>query len=107
MMVRLLVTMRVGAALWIEWCLYFDYIGAEVACHLGYDVIAPDAQRGCEYLRSNVPIAQVPSNAGGLQPVRAADLQKRFRRGNNFDQPSVLQDQRIPAVQLSDLRQIK
>ena len=35
--------MRVGAALWIEWRLYFDYVGAEVACHLGYDVIAPDA----------------------------------------------------------------
>ena len=106
-MVRLLVTMRVGAALWIEWRPYFDYVGAELACHLGYDVIAPDTQRHCEYLRRNVPIAQVPSNAGGLQRIRAADFQKRFRRSNNLDQPSVLQDQRIPAVQLSDVRQIK
>ena len=107
MIVRLLVTMRIGAALRIKRRLYFNYFGAELACHLGYDVIEPDAQRHCEYLRRNVPIAQVPSNAGGLQNVRAADLQKRFRCGNNFDQPSVLQDQRIPAVQPGGVRQIK
>ena len=106
-MVRLLVMMRVGAALWIEWRLYFDYVGAEVACHLGYDVIAPDPQRHCEKLRRNVSIAKVPSHAGGLQRIGAADLKERLRCGNDFDQPTIFQDQRIPAVQPGCLREIK
>jgi len=99
--------MRVGAALRIERRLYFDDLGAKLDCHLRDDVIAPDAQRNFKELRRNMPIAEVPSHAGGLQRISAANLKKRLRCGNDFYQPPVLQDERIPAAQPSRVRQIK
>jgi hypothetical protein len=107
MIVRVLVMMRVGAALWIERRLYFDDFSAELDCHLGYDVIAPDAQRCSEQLGRHVSIAEMPSETNALQQMGAANLQERFRCGNDFDQPPVLQDQRVAAVQPGCVRQIK
>jgi hypothetical protein len=99
--------MRIGASLRIERSLYFDHVSAELDCHFGYDVIAPDPQRHCEKLRRNVPIAEVPSHAGGLQRISAADLKERLRCGNHFDQPTIFQDQRIAAVQPGWVGKIK
>jgi hypothetical protein len=89
----------IGAALRIEWRLDLDNASAELRRHFRYDVIAPDAQRFCQHLRRQVPVSQMPSNAGEMERIVAADFQQGFRRSDDFDQPSVFQHQHVAAAQ--------
>src|SRR6516165_10610241 len=96
----------VGAAFRIKRRLDLDHLGAELFRHVCYDVIEPDTQRCSAQLRGDVAIAEVPGDPRGLQRVGATNFQERFGCGNDFDQPPILQHQRIAAVQSRGLRQI-
>jgi len=90
----------IGATLWIERRVDFHHVSAESRGQFGKNVIAPDAQRVCQELRRHVPVAQMPGDAGEMLMIGAANFQERLGRGDDLDQPSVFQQQRVAAAQL-------
>ena len=54
-----------------------------------------------------MPVAEMPGDAGEMLRIGAADFQQRLGRGDDLDQPSVLQQQRIAAAQLGRGGQIE
>ncbi len=97
----------VSAALGIKRRGDFQHLGAELADHVSHYMIAADAQRMRQELRRQMPVAEMPSNAGEMPCIGAADLQKRLGRGNHFNKPAVLEYQRIAVAQFDRNGKIK
>lgn len=97
----------ISTALGIEWRCDFDDAGAKANGHRRNDVIAPDANSHVQHLRRQMPVTQMPSEPRQMFRIGAADLQKRLTSGDDFDQPSVFQYQRIAPVQRDRGRQIE
>jgi hypothetical protein len=89
----------IGAAFRIEWRLDLDDAGAEALYHFLDDVIAPDPQRLAHDLRRQMAIAEMPGQANQMKRIAAADFEQRLRRGHDFDQAPVFQNQCVTAAQ--------
>jgi len=83
----------------IERCFDLNHPRAEPLHHVFDDVIAPDPQSFARDLRRQMPVAEMPGDANQMLRVVAADFQKRLCCCHNFDQPAVLQHQRVAAAQ--------
>jgi hypothetical protein len=46
-----------------------------------------------------MPVAEMPGDTNQMLRIVTTDFQKRLRRSHNFDQPAVLQHQRIATAQ--------
>jgi hypothetical protein len=97
----------VGAALGIERRLDLDDSGPEALHHRFDHMVAPDPQALGHDLGRQMPIAEMPGDPNQMQWIGAADLDQRLGRGDHFDQPAVLEHQRIAAAQCDRVFQIE
>jgi hypothetical protein len=97
----------IGPAFGIERRLDLDHPRAKPLHHGFDDVIAADAQGFGHELRRQMAIAEVPGDADEMVRIVAADLEQRLGCRNHFDQPSVLQHQRIAAAQCNGILQVE
>ena len=81
----------IGARFGIEWGLDLHAGRAELSGELGKNVIAPNSQRIGQHLRRYMTVAEVPGDPGEMLTIGAADLQQQFRRGDDLDEPAILQ----------------
>ena len=89
----------IGAAFGIERRLDLDDARAEALHHRLDDVIAPDPQALGHDLGRQMPVAEMPGDPNQMMRIDAADFHQRLRRGDHFDQPAVLEHQRVAAAQ--------
>jgi hypothetical protein len=97
----------IGPAFGIERRLDLDHPRAKPLHHGFDDVIAADAQGFGHELRRQMAIAEVPGDADEMVRIVAADLEQRLGCRDHFDQPSVLQHQRIAAAQCNGILQVE
>lgn len=97
----------VSAAFRIERRLDLHHPCAKTTQHVFDHMIAADAQRLCHHLGRQVAVAEMPRQPHHMQRIDAAHFQQRLRRGNHFDQPPIIECERIAATQRNRLRQIK
>jgi len=90
---------RIGAAFGIERRLDLDHTRAQPLHHLLDHVIPPDAQALAHDLRWKMTVAEMPGDPHQMLRIGSPDLDQRLRRRHHFDQPAVLQHQRIAAAQ--------
>ena len=72
---------------------------AKAADHVRDDMVIADQQALFAYFRRQMPVAEMPGNAGEMHGVGTGDFQEPLQRGFHLDQPAVLQHQRIPVLQ--------
>ena len=89
----------IGPCVGLERRLDMADLGAQSAHHVLEHVIAAHAQPVGENLRRRVTVSHVIGDAGELARVRAAHFRELLGRGDDLDQPSILQHQRIAAAQ--------
>jgi len=90
---------RIGAAFGIERRLDLDHARAQSLHHLLDHVIPPDAQTLAHDLRWKMAVAEMPGDPHQMLRIGSPDLDQWLRRGHHFDQPAVLQHQRVAAAQ--------
>jgi len=111
-MAMIIVTMRVARvgispAFGIERRLDLDHARAEPLHHGLDDMVAADAQALGHELRRQMTVTEMPCNADEVVRIVAADLEQRLWRRDHFDQPAVLQHQRIAAAQRDGVFQVE
>lgn len=97
----------IGAAFWIERRFDFDDLGAKPARHIFDHVIASDPQRPFGHFRRQMTIAEVPGDANERARIRATDFREPFRRGEDFDDASVLELKPVAGAQHRRFGQIE
>ena len=97
----------VGAALRVKRRLDAGDLGAEPTRHFLDDGVATDADAIGEDLHRQVAIAKMPREAREVARFADANFRKLLGRGDDLDQPSVLQHQRVAAAQHDGFRQIE
>ncbi|MHC2382472.1 hypothetical protein ACVIHA_006870 [Bradyrhizobium liaoningense] len=97
----------IGPAFGIERRLDLDHARAEALHHGLDDVVAADAQGLGHDLRRQMAIAEMPADPDEMVRIAAADLQQRLGRRDHFDQPPVLQHQRVAAAQRDGMLQVE
>jgi hypothetical protein len=90
-MTVVMAAMLIGAAFRLERALDLDDPGAKPLQHLGDDVVLADPQPFRPDLGFEVPVAEVPGDAGLVQRVAPAHFQKRLGLRDDLDQAAVLQ----------------
>src|SRR4029077_4753455 len=76
--------LHIGAAFGIERRFERDHARAETLRHRLDDGIAPDAQRLWRYFGRQMPVAEMPGDAGQRQGIGGPDLRQRFGFGDHF-----------------------
>jgi hypothetical protein len=99
MLVGTVTTAGIGATFGIERRLDFDDARAETLHHRLDDVIAADPQTFADDLGRQVPVAEMPGDPDQMMRIDTAYFHQRLRCGHHFDQPAVLEHQRIAAAQ--------
>lgn len=97
----------IGAAFRIERRFDLDDPRTEPLHHRLDDVIAPDTQAPCRDLRRQMAVAEMPCDPNQVLRVVAADLGQRLRRRHDFDQPAIVEHQRVTAAQRDRVLQIE
>jgi hypothetical protein len=62
-------------------------------------MITPDPQAFGHDLGRQMPVAEMPGDPHQMQRIGAADFDQWLGRGDHFDQPAVLEHERIAAAQ--------
>jgi hypothetical protein len=89
----------IGAAFRIERRFDLDHPRAQSPHHRFDDVIAPDPQPLTDDLGRQMAVAEMPGDPDQMMRIRDADLEQRFRRRDHFDQPAIVEHQRVAAAQ--------
>src|SRR5580698_4531174 len=89
----------VRTAFRIERRFNLDDTPTESAQHLFQHMVAANAQRPCQNLRRYMAVAEMPGDTRQMLRIVAAHFKKQFRRGNDFHQPSVVEDQGVAVTQ--------
>ena len=97
----------ISAGVGLEGRLDMAHLRAEATHHVLQHMVATDAQAIGEDLRRGMAIADVIGDAGELARVSATRLRQLLGRGDDFDQPPVLQHQRVAAAQNHGVRQVE
>jgi hypothetical protein len=97
----------IGPAFGVERRLDLDHPRAKPLHHGFDDVVAANAQGFGHELRRQMAIAEMPGDADEMVRIMAADLEQRLGCRDHFDQPSVLQHQRIAAAQRNGILQVE
>src|SRR5262245_45974878 len=97
----------VGAALGIKGRLDLDHPRAKPLHHCLDDVIPADAQAFRQYLRRQMPVAEVPGDPDQMMRIVATDFQQWLGGRDHLDEAAVLQNQRIAAAQYDGVFQVE
>ena len=97
----------IGAAFGIERRLDLDHAGTKAFHHRLDHVIAPDPQAFRHDLRRQMAIAEMPGDPNQVLRVLPANFEQRLRRRDDFDQPVIVEHQRIAAAQRNRVFQIE
>jgi hypothetical protein len=97
----------IGPAFGIERRLDLDHPRAKPLHHGLDDVVSANAQGFGHELRRQMAVAEMPGDADEMVRIVAADLEQRLGCRDHFDQPSVLQHQRIAAAQCNGILQVE
>jgi len=89
----------ISAAFRIERRLDRRDLGAEPARHVLDDVIPPNAQALLEQFGRQMPVAEMPGDAGERGGVGGANFGQFLGRGDHFDDPPVVERQPVAAAQ--------
>jgi len=89
----------IGAAFGIERRFDLDHPRAQSLHHRFDDVIAADPQPFADDLGRQMAVAEMPRNPDQMMRVDAADLDQRLWRRDHFDQPAIVEHERIAAAQ--------
>jgi hypothetical protein len=89
----------IGAAFGVERRLDLDHARAKTLDHRLDDMIAPDPQPLGHDLGRQMPVAEMPGDPDQMMRVGAPDLEQRLRRRDHFDQPAIVEHQRVAAAQ--------
>jgi hypothetical protein len=89
----------IGTAFGVERRLDLDDARTQSFHHFLDDVVAPDPQAFAHDLRRQMAIAEMPCEANQMERVAAADFEQRLRRGHDFDQTPVFENQRVAPTQ--------
>src|SRR5262245_27962584 len=73
-------TLPIGAPLGVERPLHSAHLCPQAACHVGDHVVLADVDDAGADLGGEVPVAQMPGDAGERALIPAADLQQPLRR---------------------------
>ena len=97
----------IGAAFRIEWRLDFDHARAQSPHHGIDDVIPADSQSLGHDLRRQMPVAEMPGDADQMLWITSLDLEQRLGSRDHFNEPAVLQHQRIAAAERDGILQVE
>ena len=97
----------VGAAFGVERRLDGGDGGAEAARHLLDHGIAADAQRPARQFGRQVAVAEMPGDADQRRGLGGANFGERLRRGDDLDDPPVLELEPVAAAQQHRLFEIE
>jgi len=97
----------IGAAFGIERRLDLDDSRAKPLHHRFDHMISADAQRLGHDLGRQMPVAEMPGDPDQMVRIGAANFNKRLRRCDHFDQPAVVEHQRIAAAQRDGVFEIE
>ena len=97
----------VSATFGVERRFNLDHPRTKPLDHALNDMIAANSQSPRRDLRRQMAITEMPGDANQMLRIVAADFQKRLRRSHDFDQPAVLQHQRVAATQRDRMFEIK
>ena len=89
----------IGAAFGIEWRFDLNHPRAQALHHGFDDMIAPDPQPLADDLGRQMAVAEVPGDPDQMMRIDAPDLEQRLRRRDHFDQPAIVEHQRITTAQ--------
>ena len=97
----------VGAALGVERRFDLDHPCAQPLDHRFDNVVAPDAQSTRRDLCRQMAVAEMPAEAHQMLRVVTPDFQKRLWRCHDFDQPAILEHERIATTQRDGMLEIE
>jgi hypothetical protein len=97
----------IGAALGIERRLDLDHARTQSLDHLLDDVVASDPQPPGHDLRRQMAVAKMPGDPDQMMRIGTADFNQRLRRGDHFDQPAIIEHQRIATAQRDGVFQVE
>ena len=104
----LVVTMpAIGPAFRVERRLDLGNMRAKPFQHVGDDMIATDQDTVGEDLRRQMPVAELPGQLNEMLRVPPTNLQQRLGRGDNFDDPSIVQHQPVAMAQQAGFRKVE
>jgi hypothetical protein len=97
----------IGAAFGIERRLDLDHARAQPPDHRLDNVVAADPQALWHDLGRQMAVAEMPGDADQMMRVGAPDLGQRLGRSHYFDQPAILEHQRVAAAQRHRVFQVE
>jgi len=97
----------IGTAFGIERRFDLDHAGAKPFHHRLDDVVASDPQAIGGNLRRQMTVAEMPGDPNQMLRVGAPYLDKRLRRRNHFDQPVIVEHQRVATAQCDRVFQVE
>jgi hypothetical protein len=97
----------IGAAFGVERRLDLDHARAKTLDHRLDDMIAPDPQPLGHDLGRQMPVAEMPGDPDQMMRVGAPDLEQRLRRRDHFDQPAIVEHQRVAAAQRDGIFEVE
>ena len=97
----------IGSAFRIERRFDLDNPRAQPLHHRLDDMIAPDPQASCRDLCRQMAVSEMPGDPNQMLRVVAADLRQRLRHRHDFDQPAIVEHQRVTTPQRHRMFQIE
>jgi hypothetical protein len=98
---------RIGPAFGIERRRDLDDARAQSLHHGFDDMVAADPQRLGHDLRRQMAVTEMPGEPHQMMRIGAANFQQRLGRGDHFNQPAIIEHQRIAAAQGCGVLQIQ
>jgi hypothetical protein len=97
----------IGAAFGIERRFDLDHARAQSPDHRLDDMVAADAQAARGDLGRQMAVAEMPGDPDQMLRIGPANFDQRLRRGDDLDQPAVVEHQRIAAAQHGGVFQVE
>src|SRR4029450_8339603 len=98
---------RVGPAFRVEGAFAFANAGAKAPDHIGNDVVCPDQQAALADLARQMPVAEMPANAGQRPRIATDDFHQALGGGLDADDTPILQLEAVAGGEHRRLGQIQ
>ncbi len=84
------------------------HFGSQSFHHVDKDMVVADTQTAVfEHLNRRVPVADMPSNSGGMGGIFAMDIGDGLLGGMDLDEAAILQDESVAVGQQSCFYQVE
>src|SRR5450432_1175936 len=97
----------IGAAFGIERRLDLDHARAKPLHHRLDHMVAPDPQAFRHDLGRQMAVAEMPGDPNQVLRILSTNFEQRLRRRDDFDQPVIVEHQRVAAAQRNRVFQIE